>query len=447
MLFRNLNLVDCVSPGVREGKAVRIEGERIAEVIDDHEGLSADNVIDLGGAFVTPGLIDAHVHLITPFVPVVTPGVIASLGRQVRRNLRTVLYDGVTTVRDVAGFPRRIQGARRAVNEGRVPGPRIVCANSYITCPGGTPEWIPYLRGPAKWIAGGQAVERVEGPEETAAAVRSMVELGADWVKTCHSDRGLCYGKGDPPTLSDESYEAFFAEAERLGKPVAFHQMWLSAFRKGLEYRPKTFDHTPMDGPLTDQDVSSFIEAGTTLIPTLDVYRDVFEFDRIAQDLEERGEEFLEPVPYRLVSEFLDKYRRNAFTRREIEKEWIQDESIPREGFPVAVENVRKIWQSGGAIGCGTDSGGAPFGFFGFFHRELQNLVDVGMSPFEALRRATVVNAGILGMEHDIGTIEAGKYADMVVVEGNPLEDISRMGRIRAVIKGGAVAYSREPLY
>jgi len=69
------------------------------------------------------------------------------------------------------------------------------------------------------------------------------------------------------------------------------------------------------------------------------------------------------------------------------------------------------------------------------------------MSPFEALRRATVVNAGILGMEHDIGTIEAGKYADMVVVEGNPLEDISRMGRIRAVIKGGAVAYSREPLY
>ena len=436
-LFRNLKLIDGVRDEVQEGVAVRVEGERISEITRDRDGLSAEQVVDLEGAYVTPGLIDAHVHLITPFVPRVTPGVIASLGRQVRRNLATVVRDGVTAVRDVAAFPRRIQGARRAVEEGRIPGPRIKCANSYITCFGGTPEWVPYLKGPAKLVAGGQAVDRADTPQEIAALVRRMVELGADWVKTCHSDRSLCRGKGELPTLSDDAYDVLFSEAARLGKPVAFHQMWLSAFRKGLQYKPSTFDHTPMDGLLDDEDIAAFVDSGIALIATLDVYRDVFEFERIARDLEQRGEEFLEPVCRRMVSEHLHKYRHDGFTGEEVEKGWVIDESMPRELLPNAYENARRIWKAGGILGCGTDSGGADFGFFGYFHRELENLVEVGLTPFEALRCATAVNAGILGMEKDIGTLEPGKYADLVAVEANPLEDISNMGRIKAVYKGG----------
>ncbi len=437
LLFRNLNLIDGISRDVREGMAIRVEGERVAEITEDRDGLSAEQVIDLGGAYVTPGLIDAHVHLITPFVPKVTPGVIASLGKQVRRNLAATVRDGVTTVRDAAAFPRRIQGARRAVEEGRIPGPRIRCANSYITCFGGTPEWIPYLKGPARLIAGGQAVERAESPAEVSSLVRRMVELGSDWVKTCHSDRSLCRGRDALPTLSDEAYDAFFSEAARLGKPVAFHQMWLSAFRKGLKYGPATFDHTPMDGLLGEDDVAAFVDSGTALIATLDVYRDSFEFDRVARDLEERGKEFLEPVCHRMVSEHLHKYMHDGFTREEEEKEWVMDETMPREMLPNAFENVRRIWKAGGVLGCGTDSGGADFGFFGFFHRELVNLVEVGLTPFEALRCATAVNARILGMEEDIGTLEPGKYADMVVVEGDPLQDIANMGSVKAVYKGG----------
>ncbi|MDY6795122.1 MAG: hypothetical protein SWK76_07560 [Actinomycetota bacterium] len=87
-----------------------------------------------------------------------------SLSRQVKSNLCTVVKDGITTVRDMAAFRRRIQGARRMVEEGRIPGPCIVCANSYTTCFGGTPEWIPYLKGPAKLIAGGQAIDRADTP-------------------------------------------------------------------------------------------------------------------------------------------------------------------------------------------------------------------------------------------------------------------------------------------
>ena len=437
ILFRNLNLIDGVSEEVQEDKAILVEGERIAGVVGDRDHLTADRVIDLGGAYVAPGLIDAHVHLITPFVPRVTPGVIMSLGKQIKRNLKAVVSDGVTTVRDVAGFPHRIQGARRMVNAGRIPGPRIVCANSYLTCFGGTPEWIPYLKGPAKLITGGQAIDRADTPEGIASLVREMVDKGADWVKTCHSDRSACRGKGELPTLSDEAYEALFSEAEKHGKPVAFHQMWLSAFRKGLEYGPATYEHTPMDGPLTDEDVAAFVDSGIALIATLDVYTDIFEFGRISHDLAEIGEECLEPVCHRMVAEELERYKKNDFTAEEIEKGWIMDTISPEEGLPTAFDNVRKIWTAGGKLGCGTDSGGADFAFFGFFHRELENLVEVGLSPYEALRCATVTNAEILGMEEDIGTLEPGKYADMVVVEDNPLEDISAMGRIKAVYKGG----------
>ena len=194
---------------------------------------------------------------------------------------------------------------------------------------------------------------------------------------------------------------------------------------------------TPIDGPLNDEDVSAFVDAGVALIPTLDVYRDVFEYDRISRDLEERGREILEPVPRKLVSRYLEKYRNNDFTAEEIAREWVVDDSLPREGYSTAAENVRKIWNAGGTIGCGTDSGGSNFAFFGFFHRELENMVEVGMSPLEALLCATAVNAGILGMEEDVGTIEPGRYADMVVVDGNPLDDISNMGRVKEVYKGG----------
>jgi len=437
LLFRNLKLIDGVSPDVQEGKAILVEGERIVEVLDERSAPAADHVIHLNGAFVTPGLIDAHVHLISPFVPKITPRVILSLGRQIRRNLRTVVKEGVTTVRDMAAFPRRIQMARRLANQGLIPGPRIVCANSYITCFGGTPEWVPSLRGPARMIAGGQAVERVETPDQAVDAVRRMVLHRADWVKTCHSDRSVCVGKETLPTLSDPAYAALFAEAAKFGKPVAFHQMWLSAFRKGLQFKPATFEHTPFDGLLSDQEVKAFVDAGIALIPTLDVYRDSFEYDRIAHDLEERGNELLEPTPRRLVSFTLEKYKNKRFTREEIEKEWIFDDSFFNQGIPIAFENVGKLWKAGARIGCGTDSGGSNFAFFGFFWRELANLVAAGMSPFEALRSATAVNAQILGLEKDIGTLEPGRLADLVVVEANPLEDIRIMGRVRAVYKGG----------
>lgn len=436
-LFRNANLIDGMSSEVQEGKAIRVKNGRIAEITHDVGALPDEQVTDLQGFYVTPGLIDAHVHLITPFVPKVTPRVLLCLEDQIKRNLRAVLTSGVTTVRDMAAFPRKIQAAKKSVIEDPAAGPRIVCANSYVTCFGGTPEWVPYFRGPVKLIAGGQAVERARDPEETARIVRRMVDLGADWVKTCHSDRSVCIGKGALPTLSDASYRALFDEADRLGKPVAFHQYWLSAFKKGLEYEPATFEHVPVDGELDDGDIESFVEAGIGIIPTMIAFQSACDYDMVAGDISEKGEELFEPVVYKMISECLDRYQKKDFTQAEIEKDWIMDDEVFTEGIPIARENVRRIWDAGGRIGCGTDAGGSDFGFFGFFHRELTNLVDIGLSPFEALRCATVVNAEVLGMDGDIGTLEPGKYADMVVVRDNPLEDISAMGDVEAVYKGG----------
>jgi len=436
-LFRNANLIDGKSGEVQKGKTIRVKNGRITEIIDDVGALPDEQVTELQGFYVTPGLIDAHVHLITPFVPKVTPRVLLCLGNQIKRNLRAVLESGVTTVRDMAAFPRKIQAAKRTVVEDPTAGPRIVCANSYITCFGGTPEWVPYFKGLVKLIAGGQAIERARDPEETANIVRRMVSLGADWVKTCHSDRSLCIGKGILPTLSDDSYRALFDEAERLGKPVAFHQYWLSAFKKGLEYKPATFEHVPLDGELEDSDVKAFVDSGIALTPTITAFKCLCDNEMVAGDISEKGGDLFEPVVHKMISECLDHYRKKDYTAEEIEKEYIMDEEVIAKGIPIIYRNLRKIWEAGGKLGCGTDAGGCDFGFFGFFHRELANMVDIGLSPFEALRCATAVNAEILGMDGDIGTLEPGKYADMVVVRDNPLEDISAMGGIEAVYKGG----------
>ncbi|MDY6795121.1 MAG: hypothetical protein SWK76_07555 [Actinomycetota bacterium] len=89
-----------------------------------------------------------------------------------------------------------------------------------------------------------------------------LAEKGTDWIKTCHCDRSICLGKGELPTWADLTCQAFSDQAEELGKPMAFHQMWLSAFGKGLEFNPSTYEYTPMDAPLIDEDVSTFVDAG-----------------------------------------------------------------------------------------------------------------------------------------------------------------------------------------
>ena len=105
--------------------------------------------------------------------------------------------------------------------------------------------------------------------------------------------------------------------------------------------------------------------------------------------------------------------------------------------FPNAVANLKKLHAMGATIGVGTDNGGVYTGLFGRYTRELEHYVSAGISEFETLRMATAVNARILGMEEKIGTIEKGKLADLVAVDGNPLRDISAMDRVKMVAKGG----------
>jgi len=428
-----------VSPKIQENKMVILEGERIKEIQDENEfaKFQSYQTTNLQGHYLLPGLIDNHVHLTNPFIEKVGLLKFPSILRQMKRNLKNCIESGVTTVRDMGAVPKPIQGLREKVKQGKIPGPRILCCNSMITCPDGYPDFVPYFTGLKKSILGGQFAERVLTPEEVRNTVQRMVALGADWIKTLHDARSVFVGGRDElPTLPDECYEALIDEAHTLGKKVAMHQIFLTGFHKGLQFSVDTLEHVPIDKELTDSDISTFIDKKMVIIPTLKPPGDFLIMDEIQKILEQEGNHYLEKAAYKNVSSKL-----NMFVNNHVTIEYYIDYEYLQRQYPQALANVTKLYKAGAIIGFGTDSGGTDFGFFGFPYKELEHLVKAGMSNFEALQTATNINAEILGLQA-LGTIEPGKVADLVLIEGNPLDDVSNVKNVKIVWKEGQLVFN-----
>jgi imidazolonepropionase-like amidohydrolase len=395
--------------------------------------------VDLGGRTVIPGLIDAHVHLMSPFAPDINLRVLFSLFKQIRLNLANCIRCGVTTVRDVACTPGMIQRMLRWVNEGQTIGPRIVYANSFIIPPGATPEFVPTFPWPLRLFMGGQVAERVRTPAQVRDTVRRMAARGADWIKTTHTDKSMWLNKPDPPVFDDACFEALVDEARQQGRPVAMHQTWASGFRKAVRLGVDSMEHAPLDA-LTDEDIERMVEAGVPIVPTLQVMREAVLLERTAGWLEAQGSNYLCPEPLRQTTALLKLYQ-GGITPDVARQGYYLDAEQDQLRIPVMMDNIRRLHAAGAVIGCGTDAGGGAFTMFGHFYEELDNLVEGGLSPLEALRSATVVNARILRLDGSLGTLEPGKLADFVVLEGDPLEDMTALRRVWMVVKEGVTMH------
>lgn len=394
------HLIDGVSETVREGQTVLVAGERIVEIGSEVRVPAGVPVLDLSGDTCLPGLIDLHTHLTG--VPEDTADLKIYLSRTMeesvaigRKSARATLEAGFTTVRDVGTYIAFDDVALRdEIAAGRTLGPRMQVAGAYLTIPGGGGDLlipgVPEADVPAHVRRG---VSR--GPEAFARHAEEILAGGADLLKVIASGAVLAYG-GVPgaPEMTPDEIAAVVAVAHRAGKKVAAHAHGAQSIRDAILAGADTIEHASL---IDDEGLRLAKERGTVLV--MDVYNGTY------IDTEGRRQGWPE--------EFL---RKNLETTEE-----------QRQRFTRAV-------RMGVIVAFGTDAGVYPHGENA---RQLRIMVERGMTPMGAIRAATSVAARAMGWQDRVGSLQPGRYADLIAVRGDPLRDVSLLENVEVVVQGG----------
>jgi imidazolonepropionase-like amidohydrolase len=382
---------------------VIIEGGRIRAAGSGLAIPAGARVIDLGDATLLPGLIDAHTHLTSESTDEWLQGFFNNVSRDVAEtairstvNARKTLEAGFTTVRDVGSGEYVDVGLRNTIRDGVIPGPRMLVAVHALGARGGHCDegGFPFNRfGPEPGIERGIA----SGPDQFRDAVRFQVKYGADVIKICATGGVLSLAdEVDTSQLSQEEMNAIVEEAHRLHKKVAAHAHGAEGARFAIRAGVDSIEHGSFMG---DEELRMMNERGTWLVPTL------------------------------LAGEY-------AAGRSAIRHYPPAIAAKAKAAVAVRSAMFRNALRIGVKIAFGTDSSVSPHGINA---QEFGLMVDLGMTPAAALRAATASAADLLGLSETLGTLQAGKTADVVAVPGDPLADIPAMEKVKFVMKGGEV--------
>jgi len=402
----NGTIIDSRSGEPQTGMTLVIEGERIV-ALDRTERVSVPpdaTVIDALGGSVLPGLIDTHVHFLMEYPALgrylVTPPSLRLLEAIPR--LRATLDAGVTTVRDAGGTPA---GLKLAVERGIVPGPRMQVAVSIITQTGGHGDgFYPCCLDLGFFALHLPDVPRgvADGEQEIRHTVREVLRAGADWIKLATT--GGVLSTADAPTSSQLTVEEIAVavyEAAAQEKRCMAHAQGIQGIKNALLAGVASIEHGVY---LTNELIELMLQKDAYLVPTLVAPLAVVEFSEIHPDL-------LPSVMAAKAISVVDAHRRS---------------------FRMAVE-------AGVRIAMGTDSGVGRHGENG---RELLLMVENGMTPMQAIQASTSNAARLLHLHDQLGTLEVGKLADVVIVAGDVLEHIDLIAdpaNVKLVLKGGQV--------
>ena len=397
ILIKAGQLVDVKGGRVLANQAILIEGDRIKEVgaVDAVRAPANVRIIDLSNATILPGLIDCHTHL--TYEP--TLAGYAALGISVPRqaltgakNAKLTLEAGFTAVRNVGASGYADIALRDAINAGDLPGPRISASGPALGSTGGHADsnlLAPEFHHQADGVA--------DGVPGVIQKTREVIKYGADCIKVVAT--GGVLSKGDPPDASqfnDEEMQAIVNEAHRLHRKVAAHAHGAGGMKQAI-----------LAG------VSS-IEHGTYIN------------DEIIQLMKQK-KVYLVPTVY-LTYWFMENYERIGVPAFAVEKAKVV--------MPAMRQNLAHAFQLGVPVAFGTDSAVYPHGLNA---REFAAYVRMGLTPMQAIQTATVNAADLLGWSDRIGSIEAGKFADLIAVTGDPSKDVSVLERVGFVMKGGQV--------
>ncbi len=390
-------LVDVRAGRVLDEQTVLIAGDKIEKVGPTNE-LAVPvgaTVIDLGSATLLPGLIDCHVHLTSDPEDSGLRALEISVPRGAltgAKNARLTLEAGFTTVRNVGAKGYSDVALRDAINAGDVPGPRMM------------------VSGPALGITGGHCDENHLAPEfnyrdeavadgisAVMAKTREVIKYGADVIKFCAS--GGVFSKGDLPgseQYSPEEMSAIVKEAHRLGRKVAAHAHGAQAIVDASNLGVDSIEH----GSLIDEEgIRAMKRNGTYLVS--DIYNDDF---------------------------ILGEGKEYGFTEEMIEKE----RSIGRQQR----EGFRQAAQAGVKMAYGTDAGVYPHGNNA---KQFAYMVKYGLTPVQAIQSATVDAAELLGWSDRVGSLEPGRFADLIAVQGDPLADVAVLEHVKFVMRGAQI--------
>jgi imidazolonepropionase-like amidohydrolase len=393
-------LIDGKSDKPVENALILVEGNKIVSVTAGGSAPAGAELIDLSKATVLPGFIDTHTHVLLQG-DITAEDYDAQLLKQSipyrailgARNAQIALSHGFTTIRDLEteGAMYADVDVKQAIANGEVPGPRMQAATRAMTPTGMYP-----LLGYSWELKVPTGVQYVDGADGARKAVREQVMYGADWIKY-YSDRGYHFESDgvlhSMVNFTDEEAKAIVDEAHRLGKKVAAHAIGSDGIAAALRAGVDTIEHG--DG-LTDALMDEMAKRGIYWVPTITVGMYV--------------------APGRGGN-------------------WQKMADLQRENFGKAIKKGVKI-------ALGTDAGGFDWKKLNQA-KEFEYYVQYGMTPMQAIRSGTSVPAELLGWGDKVGTIETGKWADIVAVGGDPLKDITELQRVMFVMKGGAV-YKNE---
>ena len=378
-----------------------VRGNRIESVGASSALPAGAEVIDLSRATVLPGLIDCHTHLFLQGEDPAEGGYdiqllkhgLAFRAARATVSARRALEQGFTTIRDLetegAGYGD--VGIKEAVEAGYIPGPRIVPSGRAISTTGGYP-----LEGYApELLALPKGVQIVDGPVEARKAAREQLDHGAEWVKVYMTHRSWVGPKGElrsQPTLTVEELKAVVDEAHGWGRKVACHAYSGEGLRRALEGGCDSIEHG-LD--LDEATVRQMVKQGTWYCPTLAAYYSYWE------------------------------------------PEGTPGGQRDRKRAEVHGPSFQRAMRAGVKIAFGTDMGGMAW--TEPMAQEFGRMVELGMTPGDALRSATSRAAELLGMEGQVGVVAPGAYADIVAVAGDPLADVAVLKQVAFVMKDGKV--------
>jgi imidazolonepropionase-like amidohydrolase len=396
-------LLDVERGELLDDRMIVVEGDRIVDVVSEAPSETGARVIDLRDRSVLPGLIDCHAHMIGEMeTGLGYAGLVMRTAAQEAmsgvRNARDTLHAGVTSVRDVGTFRAFVDCALRdAIDAGDTPGPRMLCAGAFVTVSGGGGD----VTGLAPDVDAIVPVDLRFGVsnsvDEVRRAVRRILAGGADFIKVIATGAVLTEGTTPgAPEFSEDEIRAAVEEAALIGTHVAAHAHGAEGIKRAVRAGVRSIEHGSL---MDDEAIELMASHGTYLVA------DVYDGDWIAEEGARGGWS-------------ADVMRKNEETT-----------DAQREGFTKAVK-------AGVRIAFGTDSGVYPHRFVA---RQFAYMVRLGQTPAEAIRSATLVAAELMGWRDRVGSIEPGKLADLIAVEGDPLDDVSVLEDVRFVMKGGRV--------